>query len=270
MKVVDKENIKIWLGDCVQVMREEMPEGEVSLVFTSPPYNVGIDYGVDYKGELIRDDKRPEDYMKLLMDFTEASMRVMKEGAHLVVNLPAQANYPNHPDPVILLGIEYVYRVVNSFPELRYRGGIPWIKGHSKMQNNGSLGVGSVANKPFPRDAYEMIYVFRYTDKRRLEKIPKVDKKFAMLMRNPWYVQPDNRRKEHRATFPLELVTNALHCFTVPNEVVLDPFMGTGTTLLGAINMGRIGWGIDISKEFVDMSIKKTRAYKSSAITKYL
>ena len=152
--------------------------------------------------------------------------------------------------------------------ELEYRGAILWLKNHAKIHRGRSMGVGSVANKPFPRDSYEMIYIFRYGNERRIKHIPRLDRKFTLLMRQPWIIQPDNERTKrggfHMATFPVELVTNMLYCFTVAGEVVLDPFMGSGTTLRGAMKMGRAGWGIELNPEFAEYAIKKAELNKYS------
>lgn len=73
----------------------------------------------------------------------------------------------------------------------------------------------------------------------------------------------EESRLRHPALFPKQLVTRLLEIYTKPGDIVLDPFMGAGTTLLAAKELGRQGIGVEISPQYIDVAQKRLSVVKS-------
>ena len=251
---------KIWLGDSIKLMKEVLPKESVSLIFTSPPYNIGIDYGKDLYGRKINDNKPMDKYLKFLMDFVEGSKRVLKKGGFLAVNLPVSINKrEKNTTTKFPLSALFIGKVYKKHNDLIYKSTIPWVKPIAGVFKKG-VRIGSPVNNPYFSEFEEYIIVFRKTNqKRELPTEPNVSREYIELVSSPWEINPSmSDRKQHPTAFPFKLALNAVKTFTVAGETVLDPFMGTGVTLRAAIENKRIAWGIDISPDFIEIAKQYT------------
>jgi len=91
-------------------------------------------------------------------------------------------------------------------------------------------------------------------EQRRLSKLTK--KEYADWFRQFWTMTGASTR-QHPAPFPLELATRLVRMFSFAGDTVLDPFCGTGTTMLAALNTGRNSIGIDIDPEYCRMALRR-------------
>src|SRR3990172_5050752 len=236
-------------GGCIPEM-SKMPASSIDLIVTSPPYNVGIDYG---DGQV--DDALPyEDYLDWLDKVWVASWRVLCDGGLLCINVNDTCRnpyFPAHADIASRLRLAKWYLM----------GTIIWHKGTSL--GNTAWGSWESASSPSLRGQHEYIVV---AGKGGKKKLPRVDgassgpflnnngrKEFLDLTNEMWKFAPETN-SSHPAPFPYELPSRLIRLFSFVGDVVLDPFCGSGTTLRAAKDFGREAIGIDIVEKYVAMS----------------
>jgi len=221
-------------GDCLSVM-QQMPAESVDLVVTSPPYNIknstgnGLKCGRGgkwanaalLKGYATYDDNMPhEDYVAWQRDCLSAMMRLIKDTG---------AIFYNHKWRVQNGLLQDRSDIVAGFP---VRQIIIW-------KRNGGINF----NPGYFLPTYEVIYLIA---KRNFKLAPK-----ANAQGDVWEI-PQTRDNPHPAPFPVELVEKCIA--STHANVVLDPFMGSGTTAVAAQSLGRNWIGIDISEDYCRMA----------------
>lgn len=229
-------------GDCIEVMDTV---DEYHLVVTSPPYNVGIDYG-EYKDSLPLDD-----YIKWLTQVFLKSSERLAPGGHICINIANTGRQPYIPKKDLL-----VNSLLNSW-DLDYRGEIIWDKHNITAQT--AWGSWLSPNMPSIRDRHEYIIVFRKEGARN-GKTDLTDIEFMKYTQSLWDITPETD-SDHPAPYSLELAHRMIKLYSFIGETVLDPFMGTGTTLKACRILNRNGIGIDNNKKYVDMAITKSHAH---------
>lgn len=240
----------------------ETADESVHLVVTSPPYWQLKDYA---SADQIGFNDTYEDYINNLNLVWKECHRVLHDGCRLCINIGdqfARAVYYGRYK-VIPIRTEII-----KFCEtigFDYMGAIVWQKVTTCNTSGGGAVMGSF---PFPRNGiikvnYEFILVFK-----KLGKQPKVTKEIkarSRLTNDEWNLYfsghwqfPGERQDKHLAVFPEELPRRLIRMFTFEGEMVLDPFLGSGTTTLAARNLARNSVGYEINKEFLPMIEAKT------------
>lgn len=221
------------VGDCLIEMAR-IPAATVHLIVTSPPYNMGIDYGES------SDDLTWPDYWRMLIGFIFASRRVLVPGGRMAVNLPAYA-------PGKRPGYAHHHRFAEA---VRNQHGwillieIIWDQGYCRRTARGSFRSASAPRFPCP---HEFILVHAKESGKRGDKKGPTDvtaEEFAEWSRPIWKVS-GARSKDHPAVFPEEIPRRLIKMLSWPGDVVLDPFAGSGTTLRVARDLKRHWIGID-------------------------
>ncbi|MBX3005226.1 MAG: site-specific DNA-methyltransferase [Anaerolineales bacterium] len=221
----------------------ELPDNSVHLMVTSPPYNAGKEYDLDLDlGE----------YLALLRRVWAETLRVLVPGGRACINVANLGRKPYLPLHAF---------IINDMLSLGYlmRGEIIWDKASSA---GGSTAWGSwrSASNPTLRDVHEYILVF---SKQRFGRpapagskrysVPRDD--FLQNTKSVWSFPTVSARKiGHPAPFPLELPRRLIELYTFPGEVVLDPFMGSGTTALAAQTMQRVYLGYELDKKYIHLA----------------
>lgn len=214
----------------------EVPSNSVALAFTSPPYNVGKDYD---------DNMDLEDYLGLIRRVAKEVYRVLVPGGRYVVNIANLGRKPYIP----LHSFFYSLHVQEGFLPM---GEIIWQKARGA---SGSCAWGSwlSAKAPRLRDIHEYLLVFAKQSYSRPDKGESdiQAEEFMAATLSIWEIPPESaRRVGHPAPFPIELAARVIKLYSYKNDVVLDPFMGSGTTCLAARTLGRNYVGYDISPEY--------------------
>jgi len=230
---------KIVLGDAREVL-SKLPDNCVHLMVTSPPYNVGKEYDEDLTlGE----------YLDFIEEVMREVYRVLVWGGRVCFNVANLGRKPYIPLHAYL---------IERFEHIGFlmRGEIIWYKGDAVASSSTAWGSWQSAVNPTLRDAHEYIIVLSkgsFSRKRSPRKEDTITRdEFVEFTKSVWKFPPESaRRVGHPAPFPVELPYRCIQLYTFKGDVVLDPFVGVGTTCVAAIISGRHFIGIDIEPEYV-------------------
>jgi len=238
---------------------EEIPDESVHLMVTSPPY---FNAPFDYKGVF----KSYGQYLGVLRKVAKEIFRVLKNGRIAVLNI----------DDMLISGEKFpiVADATKIFQEagFRYRDRIIWKKPDGYLRISRRSGV--ILQNPYPMYFYpdnllESILIFQ-KGKFNYKNIPKEIKESSKInikefSKNKWYmtlwemnnVMPGSPLEKDIAAFPEELPYRIIKLFSYKGETVLDPFVGSGTTMKVARELGRNSIGIEIKKSLIPIIKKK-------------
>lgn len=224
----------------------ELPDDCVALMITSPPYHVGKEYDSDLTFD---------EYLDLLRAVFQETYRVLEPGGRAVVNV---ANLGRRPY------IPLADHVTSIMEDLKFlpRGEVIWLKGRGA---SGSCAWGSwqSASNPTFRDLHEYCLCFSKERWDRAKKgtstISRED--FLAATLSVWEIPPESaRRVSHPAPFPVALPRRFIELYTFLGDLVLDPFIGSGTTAVAAVETGRRYVGYDVSEEYLEVAGKRIRS----------
>ena len=229
-KIINKssENMKELVDNCI------------ALTVTSPPYNIG---------KLSDVDMSDEDYWKMIKKCFKEVYRVTESGGRLVVNVANLGRKPYIPFSdkytELLISLGFIMR-----------GEIIWQK--SKGANaNFAWGSWLSASNPVIRDIHEYCLVFSKDSMTKASKGTSTIEKeeFMDSTLSIWNVPPARAKKiGHPAPYPVELVERFIKLYSYEKELILDPFMGSGTTAIGAINLNRNYIGYENNEEYIKLA----------------
>ena len=241
---------------------EELPDNSVHLMVTSPPYNVGKEYDQNLSFT---------EYREFLKRVWKEVYRVLVPGGRVCINIANLGRKPYIPLHAFIikdmLDIDFLMR-----------GEIIWNKGSSASPST-AWGSWLSAKNPTLRDVHEYILVFskdtfkRENPKKRESTISKEE--FLDFTKSVWTFPAVSARKiGHPAPFPEELPYRCIQLYTFKEEVVLDPFIGSGQTAIAAIKTRRYYVGYEINEEYVKLAEKRIKNFlhnfKSPKLFDYL
>lgn len=248
-----QESGELYHGDCVEEMKK-LTDESVDMVITSPPYNVGINYHNS-------DDAMPyNEYLAFVQTWLNECFRVLKDGGRIALNLPSSV-LMSASSRVSYLSLDYV--LIMRAIGFTDREWITWIKMPKGEIPGKSTAWGSWLSPscPYLRDGSEFIIVMNKKSIKRTDKTGTNDmskEEFLRWTTNVWYIQPEHDRL-HPAPFPLELPHRLIKLYTWKGDVILDPFIGSGTTAIAAMRNKRQWIGIDISEKYHEIAKKRIK-----------
>ena len=221
----------------------ELKDNSVSLMITSPPYNVGKEYDKDFT---------LKEYLQLLYGVFKETYRVLECGGRACINIANSGRKPYIP---------LSHYILNIMTEIGFimRGEIIWIKAKGA---NGSCAWGSFqsASNPVLRDVHEYILIFSKVDFKKAYKGENTISKeeFMRDTLSVWYFNTESALKiGHPAPFPIELPTRLINLYSYKNDLILDPFMGSGTTCVAAKKLNRNYIGYDTENKYCEIAINR-------------
>lgn len=227
----------------------EIPDNSVHLMVTSPPYNVTKAY--DQNLTL-------NEYLQLLSSVMIETYRVLINGGRACINIANVGRKPYIPLS------DYVSKIMIDIG-FNYRGEIIWDKAASA---GGSCAWGSwqSASNPSLRDVHEYILIFSKGSLSREKGEDTISKEdFLEWTKSIWKMKTESaKRVKHPAPFPLELPHRLINLYSFKEDIILDPFIGSGTTAIAALKNGRHYIGYDISKEYIKIANSRIKEIENS------
>ena len=224
---------------------DEIPDNSIHLMITSPPYNVGKEYD---------NDLTLDEYLELLTGVFREVHRKLVTGGRACINIANIGRKPYIPLHAM---------VIETMLDLGFlmRGEIIWDKSAS---GGGSCAWGSwmSASNPVLRDYHEYILVFSkesYSKNKAQTKRDTIEKDdFIQWTKSIWTFPAVNaKRIGHPAPFPIELPHRLINLYSYEGDVVLDPFCGSGTTCIAALQNKRNYIAYDINEDYIELSQKR-------------
>jgi len=240
-------------GSCEQM--KEIPDCSVHLMITSPPYNVSKEYD---------DDLSLNEYLTMLKNSFSETYRVLVNGGRACINVANLGRKPYIPlsDYISNMMIEIGFNM---------RGEIIWNKAASASPSTAWGSWQSAAN-PTLRDIHEYILVFSKGDYKRERKKEELETKkntiskeqFIEWTKSIWTMNAESaRRIGHPAPFPEELPNRLIQLYSFTNDIIIDPFIGSGTTGVAALKTDRFYIGYDTNEEYIKLAEKRLEPLKS-------
>ncbi len=226
----------------------ELPDNCLHLMVTSPPYNVTKEYDADLT---------LKEYLDLLHRVFSETHRVLVHGGRACVNVANLGRKPYIPLS------DYISHLMTDIGFLM-RGEIIWHKG-AGAGTSMAWGSWKSASNPVLRDTHEYILVFSKGSFRRKKPEGKENtitkEQFLAWTKSVWTMNPESAKKVgHPAPFPAELPYRLIQLYTYRGDIVLDPFLGSGTTALAALQSGRKFTGYEINADYAALARERIAA----------
>lgn len=259
---------KLFLKSSEQM--SEIEDNSIRLIVTSPPYFNIKDYGMEE--QIGKKSHSYEHYIESMIPVWKECYRILKPNGKLCVNSPImpmeKKAYSTHYNRDILnINNDIEASILQQTAFFRY-GQVIWDKGSTDQLMMGSY--------PFPPNFYflnhiEFINVF--VKDGQPEKISAEVKEQSKLSKEEWreYISPiwrfapENDRR-HPAPFPLELPKRLIRMFSFANDIIVDPFMGSGTTAAAALLTGRRFIGYEINPEYITLAHQRLESFKQEQL----
>lgn len=247
-----------------------IPDDSVNLIITSPPYWTLKDY--DIEGQIGKGSSSYDYYINELNKVWKECVRVLAPDGKICINIMPflltgkAARFERRETRLVLGDIE---KFMDSTGCMFQFGLYIWDK--RKIARFSSFGSYPYPPNIFSTYPYEWITVFSKEGKRKpVSKEIKEKSKLTTeewqkwAINSIWEMQPAKAKAEgHPAPFPKELPTRLIKLYSFWGDTVLDPFAGTGTTLLAAQELGRKSIGFELNPEYIKLINKKLNGYAS-------
>ena len=258
-------------GDCIEVMKE-MPEGVVDLIVTSPPYGVNIAYDVH------DDDMEISEYLEFTRKWMTEAYKVLKDDGRIALNIPYEINRQAKGGRIFF--VSEVYQVMKEIG-FKFIGVVDLEEDSPHRSKTTAWGSWMSPSSPYiynPKEcmvlAYKKHHIKKVKGEPQWKGEPTVteegktkivyqeqDKKdFMELVFGQWKYLNDSRPMT-KATFSMDIPTKAIKILSYKNDVVLDPFNGSGTSCVAAEILDRRWIGIELSENYANISKERIQGF---------
>lgn len=224
----------------------ELPNNSIHLMITSPPYNVSKDYD---------NNLSLEEYLKLLNKVFSETYRVLVNGGRACINIANIGRKPYIPLS------DYVSKIMIDIGFLM-RGEIIWNKSASSGTST-AWGSWCSPSNPTLRDVHEYILIFSkgvYKRNKDGKESALQKEQFTEWTKSVWNMKTESAKKiGHPAPFPEELPYRLIQLYSFKNDVILDPFMGSGTTAIVSLKNNRNFIGYEVNKDYIQLSKERIK-----------
>lgn len=270
------ETGKIINGNCIEVMGEH-PENSIDLIVTSPPYGVGINYDVH------NDDMEFDEYLDFSRRWITQAYRVLKDDGRIALNIPYEINRQKKGGRILM-----VSEVWNIMKEIGFGffGIVDLYEDSPHRSKTTAWGSWMSPSSPYiynPKEcvilAYKNSHIKKVkgepewkgnvveienedgTIKKKIVYEDEDKKEFMDLVYGQWGYFADTKQLT-KATFSMDIPTKAIKILTYKDEIVMDPFCGSGTTVAAAEMLGRKWLGIELSPNYCEVANNRVNDIK--------
>lgn len=262
-------------GDSVEVMKT-LPESSIDLVVTSPKYNVGIDY------DSCDDTMSMEDYWVWTEKWLTEVYRLLKDDGRAAINIPIEINAKDRGGRILFLS---EFWMVMKKVGYKFFGVIDLNEQSPHRSKTTAWGSWMSPSQPYIYNPKEcVVLAYKKTPKKITKGIPEWEsteittkdlfgeetskkvyseaqkKEFMSLVYGQWDYFADTKQMT-KATFSMDIPSKAIKILTYKNEVVLDPFAGSGTSLCAAEVLNRRWVGIELSPNYTEVAKQRVQHF---------
>ena len=262
---------KITTGDCIEVMKG-IPEGSVDLIVTSPPYGVNIAYDVH------DDDMEISEYLEFTRKWMTEAYKVLKDDGRIALNIPYEINRQAKGGRIFL--VSEVYQVMKEIG-FKFFGVVDLEEDSPHRSKTTAWGSWMSPSSPYiynPKEcivlAYKKHHIKKVKGEPQWKGEPTVteegknkmvyqeeDKRdFMELVFGQWKYLNDSRPMT-KATFSMDIPKKAIKILSYKNDIILDPFAGSGTSCVAAEILDRRWIGIELSENYSEIASKRIQAF---------
>jgi len=247
-------NILILNGDINEVLNK-LPENIIDLIVTSPPYNVGIEYA-DWKDTLSL-----EEYFNFVKDFLSNFKKILKEDGRFAINIPYDTNMKHLGKQTRVSLICEYYNLLKEVG-LNYQSLIDLEEKTPHRVKYTAWGSWLSASSPYQYNAKEGLLIgYKKQWKKKNKGISTINKELFMECASGSWKYNAETKGLTKANFSLDIPYKAIQSLTYKDNLVLDPFMGSGTTGIACIDTDRKFIGIEISKKYCEIAKNRILKY---------
>ena len=262
-------------GDCIEVMKT-LPEGCVDLLVSSPPYSVNIKYDV------YDDNTTINEYLEFSKNWLTEAFRVLKDDGRICVNVPYEINLKERGGRIFI--VSEIWNVMKSIG-YNWFGLIDLEEDSPHRSKTTAWGSWMSPSSPYiynPKECVILAYKKQHikkvkgvpqwvgvptdiemedgTTKKKVVYQDDDKKEFMELVFGQWKYLNDTKQMT-KATFSMDIPTKAIKILTYKNDIVLDPFAGSGTSLVAAEVLDRRWLGIELSPNYTEVARKRVNLF---------
>ena len=265
------ETGRIINGDCVEVMKK-LPEGCIDLVVTSPPYGVGIEYDVH------EDDVEFKEYIEFAKAWLSETYRVLKDDGRIALNIPYEINRQKKGGRIFF--VSEMWQIMKEIG-FGFFGIVDLEEQSPHRSKTTAWGSWMNSSSPYiynPKECVILAYkkfhkkqtkgqpqwigtpVVQEDGKTKMTYLDEDKKEFMELVYGQWSYFADTKTLT-KATFSMDIPTKAIKILTYKNDIVLDPFCGSATTMVAAEVLDRRWIGIELSPNYTKIGTDRVQAF---------
>jgi site-specific DNA-methyltransferase (adenine-specific) len=269
------ETGKIINGDCIEEMAK-LPEGCIDLIVTSPPYGVSIKYDVH------DDDVEFEEYKVFSKNWLSEAYRVLKDDGRIALNIPYEINRQSKGGRIFF--VSEVYQIMKEIG-FNFFGIVDLEEDSPHRSKTTAWGSWMSPSSPYiynPKECVILAYKKHHikkvkgepqwtgvltdieqedgTIKKKTVYLEEDKKEFMELVFGQWKYFADTKSLT-KATFSMDIPSKAIKILSYKNDIVLDPFMGSGTSAVAAEINDRRWLGIELSPNYAEIARKRIQAF---------
>ena len=258
-------------GDCVEVMKE-LPEGSIDLIVTSPPYGVNIAYDVH------DDDMEIGEYLEFTRKWMTEAYKLLKDDGRIALNIPYEINRQAKGGRIFF--VSEVYQVMKEIG-FKFFGVVDLEEDSPHRSKTTAWGSWMSPSSPYiynPKEciilAYKKVHIKKVKGEPQWKGEPTIteegktkmvysddDKKdFMELVFGQWKYLNDSRPMT-KATFSMDIPTKAIKILSYKNDIILDPFNGSGTSCVAAEILDRRWIGIELSENYANIARQRIQGF---------
>jgi site-specific DNA-methyltransferase (adenine-specific) len=262
---------KVISGDCIKVMAE-MTEASVDLIVTSPPYGVGIAY------DSFNDDIEFEQYKVFSASWLREAYRVLKDDGRIALNIPYEINRQDKGGRILM--VSELWQIMKNIG-YKFYGIVDLEEDSPHRSKTTAWGSWMSPSSPYiynPKEciilAYKKVHIKKVKGEPQWKGEPTIteegktkmvyqeeDKKdFMELVFGQWKYLNDSRPMT-KATFSMDIPTKAIKILSYKNDIVLDPFNGSGTSCVAAEILDRRWIGIELSENYANIARQRIQGF---------